>query len=78
MEKQQVLTDLAQYKHIQQKVDLLWDTPELILYLQKLMVSDRENRQGFDYKVLFMLSDLLDTLRNKYDTNEKDIWRYNE
>lgn len=62
------------------KIELLWGYPELDEYLTKLIISDREDRAGFDLQVfdaLLHLSNLhtSELLCNPAQQNNKHGWR---
>lgn len=60
MEKKRNLLTIIRGSHpaLADKIELLWGEPELISFLDSLMVSDRENREGFSpliFSALFMI-----------------------
>lgn len=40
------------YSHVAKNIILRWGTPELDDYVKGLIVSDRENRQGFAFEAI--------------------------
>jgi len=72
------------HPHIAKKIDMMWDSPEVVAYLEKLLLTDRsELREGFELDVWSELDDLLshskfqrvqDEVSKANDTN-KDAFR---
>ena len=60
------LEALNRHQHIIRNIKALWGTPELDLYLSKLMLSDRNERYGFDAKTFIALNNVLDLHRFFY------------
>lgn len=48
------------FPHILDRIALLWGTPELETYLQRLMLDDRGNRSGFPPEVMRELAFLFE------------------
>lgn len=48
--KEEILAELKNSGHgkIAMRIELIWGYPELLEYLGKLIITNREGRQGFD------------------------------
>jgi|GEM_PF-6394189 len=59
------------HAHIAKKIDLTWDSPEAVAYIEKLLISDRaELREGFDFEVWQELDQLLSESQFQRVTDE--------
>lgn len=55
--KEEILVELKNSGHdkIAMRIELIWGYPELVEYLGKLIITDRESRQGFDIQTFSYL-----------------------
>lgn len=68
------------HPHISNKLKLLLGHPEFEIEIKNLVVSERENRAGFDKLILNCLMKLYELHRDKYQhtiLSNIDIWEMN-
>jgi hypothetical protein len=69
MSKEECLNILkgTRYARIAERIEFLWDSPEAYTYFKELILSDRDNRQGFPnliFLAILRLSNLHEGIDN--------------
>jgi hypothetical protein len=60
----------AGYHEVAYRIATIWGTPECSAYLNKLLLQDRIDRQGFPRNVVSALMEIQQLLPNQ----NKDVW----
>lgn len=63
-----------EFFHVFKNVKTMWGTTELERYFDKIIFSDRPNRQGFPSEVMSALFFLQQEHSDKYNFKQKDPW----
>lgn len=61
------------YPHLMERIAATWRSPESVLYLRKLIVDERGDRQGFPFEVMSELLTLSSMLEAPQDRDEWGI-----
>ena len=61
----------SRFPHIEERLRLMWGTPEVAPYLQNLTISNRSDRQGFPPEVFRALNALL---HMQMGAGKGDVW----
>ena len=61
----------SRFPHIEERLRLMWGTPEAATYLQDLTISNRGDRQGFPLEVFKALNTLI---HMQTGVDKGDIW----
>ena len=65
------------HPHIAKRIDMMWDSPEVVAYLEKLLLTDRsELRDGFELDIWSELDNLLS--HSKFQRVQDEVSKSND